>query len=140
MSELKTKRNDSNVSEFISLVENETRRNDSFKLLELIAKITKKDPEMWGGNIIGFGRYYYQYESGRNGDWFLTGFSPRKQNLTIYIMPGFSDFSELLNKLGKHKLGKSCLYINKLGDINIKVLEKIIKKSIMQMRKMYKCN
>jgi len=140
MSELKTKRNDASVIAFLDSVENTTRREDSYRVLDVIKKITKKEPEMWGQNMVGFGSYEYKYESGREGSWFVTGFSPRKQNLVVYIMPGFSDISEMLEKLGKHKIGKSCLYINKLSDIDIKILEKIIKKSIIQMEKMYKCN
>ena len=140
MSDLKTKRNNANVDAFISAVENETRRRDSYQILEIMKKVTKKSPEMWGDNIVGFGTYHYQYESGQECNWFTTGFSPRKQNVTLYIMPGFSQLEGLLNKLGKHKLGKSCLYINKLSDVNIKVLEQIIKKSVVQLCKQHQCS
>ena len=140
MSDLKTKRNNANVDKFISSVENETQRHDAYQILEIMKKVTKKSPEMWGDNIVGFGTYYYQYESGKEGNWFTTGFSPRKQNLTLYIMPGFSQLEDLLDKLGKHKLGKSCLYINKLSDVNLKVLEKIIKNSVIQLCKQHQCS
>jgi len=140
MSDLKTKRNDANVDAFISTVENETRRHDFYQILEIMKTVTKKSPEMWGGNIVGFGTYYYQYESGQEGNWFTTGFSPRKQNLTLYIMPGFSQLEDLLAKLGKHKLGKSCLYINELSDVNLKVLEQIIKNSVVQLCKQHQCS
>jgi len=140
MSDLKTKRNNADVDVFISTVGNETRRHDSYQVLEIMKKVTKKSPEMWGDNIVGFGTYYYQYESGQEGNWFTTGFSPRKQNLTLYIMPGFSQLEDLLAKLGKHKLGKSCLYINKLSDVNLKVLEQITKSSVVQLCKQHPCS
>lgn len=92
---------------------------------------------MWGDSIVGFGEYHYKYKSGREGDWFITGFSPRKQNLTIYIMPGFSEYADLLKKLGKHKHSVSCLYLNKLADIDFQVLEKLIAKSVVDMASLY---
>jgi Domain of unknown function (DU1801) len=94
-----------------------------------MSDITGEVPRMWGTNIIGFGKYHYVYESGREGDWFIMGFSPRKQNLTLYIMSGFKEYDSLLSKLGKYKLGKSCLYIKKLSDIDIEVLKKILRHS-----------
>lgn len=130
MSELKTKVNDASVEDFINSVDDETKRSDSFKLLEMFQKITGEKPKMWGSAIIGFGQYHYKSErSSQEGDWMLTGFSPRKQNLTLYIMPGFDDYADLLSNLGKHKTSKGCLYINKLADVDMAVLEKLIKQS-----------
>ncbi len=139
MAELKTKVNNTNVLSFIGSLGNETRKADSLTMLSIMRKITGKKPKMWGTNMIGFGEYHYKYESGHEGDWFVTGFSPRKQNLVIYIMPGFSGYTKLMNDLGKHKTGKSCLYINNIVNIKIKVLEKIIKQSIKDMQSMYAC-
>ncbi|MFZ2484451.1 MAG: DUF1801 domain-containing protein [Minisyncoccia bacterium] len=137
MAELKTKVNSASVTAFIRKVPDETKREDSFALLKLFKSITKKEPKMWGTSIIGFGLYHYKSErSTQEGDWPLTGFSPRKQNLTIYIMPGFKTHGPLLKKLGKHKIsGGSCIYINKLDDVNIAVLKQIIKKSYLAMKK-----
>lgn len=135
MAELKTKRNKGDVKAFLNGVPDEKRRNDSFTVLELMKQVTGANPEMWGENIIGFGSYSYKYESGREGDWFLTGFSPRKQNLTLYIMSGFKEYDQLLRKLGKHTTGKSCLYIKKMDDVNREVLEELIKKSVEHMTK-----
>ena len=101
MAELKTKRNKGNVEAFINGVHDEKKRQDSFKILELMKKVTGNEPEMWGDSIVGFGSYHYKYESGREGDWFLTGFSPRKQSLTLYIMSGFDEYNQLLSKLVK---------------------------------------
>ena len=140
MSELKTKKNEASVESFLSTIEDLKKRVDASKILEILQKATKRKPKMWGKTMVGFGSYDYKYESGREGSWFLAGFSPRKQNLTIYIMPGFSEMTDLLSKLGKHKLGKSCLYINKLSDIDTNILEKIVRKSVSIMRKRYKCN
>ena len=109
MTELKTKRNKGDVEAFLNNVPDEKKRRDSFTILELMKKVTGKEPAMWGDSIIGFGGYHYKYASGREGDWFLTGFSPRKQNLTLYIMAGFDEYERLLGKLGKHSIGKSCL-------------------------------
>ena len=101
-------------------------------------QVTKEEPKMWGGSMVGFGRFHYKSDSGREGDWFLTGFSPRKQNLTIYIMPGFDKYDSLMKKLGKHKTGKSCLCISKLEDVDTKVLKELIKQSFQYMKKKYK--
>ena len=130
MAELKTKKNIASVLDFLNNVENEKRKLDSFVVLELMKKITKAEPSMWGTAIIGFGSYHYKYASGREGDWFPVGFSPRKQSLTLYIMSGFGKYEEILSRLGKYKTGKSCLYINKLEDIDIVVLEELIASSI----------
>ncbi len=134
MAELKTKVNDANVIEFLNSIENEKRKADSFKVLELMKSITKEEPEMWGDSIVGFGRYKYKYASGREGEWFLCGFSPRKQSLTLYIMSGFSKFENILSKLGKHKTGKGCLYINKLEDVDKKVLKELISSSVKYLK------
>lgn len=133
--ELKTKENSGDINKFLNSVDNEQKRNDSFVLLELMKKITKEEPKMWGDSIIGFGNYHYKYESGREGDWFLCGFSPRKQNLSIYLMCNFDGLEDLLADLGKHKKSVGCLYIKKLEDINIKVLEKMIKRAIQILKK-----
>ena len=130
MAELKTQKNDSSVSEFLDKVNNAKRRADSYVVLELMKKITNSEPSMWGPSIIGFGHYHYKYASGRENDWFLTGFSPRKQSLTLYIMSGFKKYDEILSRLGKYKTGKSCLYINKLEDIDKKVLDELIASSV----------
>ena len=137
MAELKTKVNDESVEKFLNNVSDNRKRNDSFTVLELMKKITKSEPKMWGSSIVGFGSYHYKYESGREGDFFLTGFSPRKQNLTIYIMAGFKRFGELMKKLGKYKTGKSCLYIKTLEDIDIKVLKELIADSVKYMKEKY---
>jgi hypothetical protein len=135
MAELKTKRNKGDVEAFLSSVADEKKRQDSFTILELMKKVTGKEPEMWGDSIIGFGNYHYKYASGREGDWFLTGFSPRVQNLTLYIMAGFDEYYQLLGKLGKHSTGKSCLYIKKIEDIDIDVLKELVKQSVEHMEK-----
>ena len=135
MAEVKTKQNGQNAEEFLGKIGDEKRRQDSFTILELMKKATAQEPKMWGANIIGFGNYKYKYESGREGEWFLTGFSPRKQNLTLYIMPGFARYGELLAELGKHKIGKSCLHINKIEDVNLSVLEELIENSVENVKK-----
>ena len=137
MSELKTKQHDGDVNEFLDAVENPRRREDSRRVLELMREVTGEPPKMWGSSIVGFGSYHYRYASGREGDWMLTGFSPRKQNLTIYIMPGFSDFTDLLAKLGKHRTSKSCLYLNKLADIDLEVLAELVRESVALMNARY---
>ena len=130
MADIKTKQNDASVAEFLDGVANETRRQDSYVVLEMMRKITGLEPKMWGDAIIGFGSQHYQYASGREGDMPLIGFSPRKQNLTLYVMGSFTPHTELLEKLGKHKTGVGCLYINKLKDVDVKVLKELIKQSV----------
>lgn len=130
MSDLKTKKNDADVEKFLDSVENDKRRKDSLVVLNLMREVTGEEASMWGSSIVGFGSYHYKYASGREGDWFLSGFSPRKQNLTVYIMDGFSNYDELLGRLGKHKTGKSCLYINKLEDIDQDVLRQLVMESL----------
>ncbi len=126
----KTRINDQNVIEFLESVENKRRREDSLKLLDIFEEVSGEDPKMWGDKIIGYGRYHYVSKSGREGDWMVTGFSPGKQHLSLYIMSGFKVVSAYLEKLGKYKLGKGCLYINKLDDVDIEVLKDLIETSI----------
>jgi hypothetical protein len=137
MAELKTKRNDQ-IDEFLNRVEDKKKREDCFAILHLMKEVTSTEPGMWGNSIVGFGSYHYKYESGREGEWFLTGFSPRKQNLTLYIMSGFTRYNELLKKLGKYKTGKSCLYIKKLEDIDIRILKELVTQSVDHLSKSHK--
>ena len=137
MAELKTKLNDGSVEDFLNSVEDEQKKKDSIEVLNIMTQITGDDAKMWGGSIIGFGNYHYKYDSGREGDWFITGFSPRKQALTLYIMAGFSRYDELPQKLGKYKTGKSCLYVKKLEDINLNVLKELISSSVKYMKEKY---
>lgn len=135
---LKTRVNDESVEAFLKSIENNTRREDGFKLLEIYTRATGEKAKMWGTSLIGFGQYHYKSErSSQEGDWPLAAFSPRKQNLTLYVMPYYSGTSldNLLAKLGKHKTSKGCLYINKLADIDLKVLEKIVKTSYLDAKK-----
>lgn len=136
MAELKTKPNTASVEEFLNDVADEQRREDCFRLLKIMKTATKAEAEMWGPSIVGFGRYHYKYASGREGDWFVTGFSPRKQDLTLYIMPGLERYPTLMKKLGKHKTGKSCLYIKKLEDVDLATLKQLIKQSIVDLRRL----
>ena len=135
MTELKTKPNDQSVEAFLDGVADEKRRQDCFTVLELMRQITDTEPRMWGDSIVGFGSYHYKYKSGREGDWFLTGFSPRKQNLTLYIMSGFDQHDVLLEKLGKFKTGKSCLYIKKVEDIDLPTLRELVRQSVEHVGK-----
>ena len=137
MAENKTMRNQNNVMDFLNAIQEEKKRRDALELLQQFTDATALRPEMWGSSIVGFGSYHYKYESGREGDFFLTGFSPRKQNLTIYIMPGFSRYPDLMNNLGKYKTGKSCLYIKKIEDINLEVLKELISLSVDYMNRKY---
>ena len=129
MSQNKTRPTTTSVTSFLDSVEDEIQRRDSHTLISIMKEITGEEPVMWGSSIIGFGSYHYKYNSGREGDMLLTGFSPRKQNLSLYIMAGFTKYEELLQKLGKHKTGKSCLYIKRLSEINTDVLIELIKAS-----------
>lgn len=138
MAELKTKLNNASVDSFLKSVKDETRHRDCMTVLALMKRITKAQPRMWGDSIVGFDTYHYKSDSGREGDWFITGFSPRKQNLTIYLISGFSLFPDLMKKLGKFKTGSSCLYVNKLQDIDMNVLEDLITQSFQYMKKKYK--
>ncbi len=135
MAELKTIPTKSSVDKFLKGIKDGHKRADCYTILELMKKATKAQPKMWGTGIVGFGDYHYVYESGREGDWFITGFSPRKQNLTLYVMGGFHQFEDLMKKLGKHSTGKGCLYINKLEDVDTKVLKELITKSVKMASK-----
>jgi hypothetical protein len=138
MSTIKTLVNEGSVEDFINSVPGDVKRQDSFTLLKLFTKITGEQPKMWGSSIIGFGMYHYKSErSSQEGDWPLIAFSPRKQNLTLYIMLGFDDHADLLKKLGKHKTSKGCLYINKLADVDVSVLEALVARSFAGMKKKY---
>lgn len=133
--ELKTKLNDASVTEFLNSVEDEQKRKDSFEIMKMMKQVTRAEPKMWGTSIVGFGTYHYKGASGREGDWMLIGFSPRKQNLTLYIMPGFDRYPELMKKLGKHTTGKSCLYIKRLSDVDTAVLKELMSESVKVMKK-----
>jgi len=126
MAEMKTKVNDASVEEFLSKVEGEQKRKDSFEIIKIMQQVTKEEPKMWGPAIIGFGSYHYKYESGREGDLRHIAFSPRKQNLTLYIGVGDNSANPLLKKLGKYTTGKVCLYIKKLADVDMNVLQELI--------------
>lgn len=138
MAEIKTKVNDASVIDFINSVEDEQKRKDSLQLLSIFEELTGETAKMWGTSIIGFGKYHYKSErSCQEGDWPLTGFSPRKQNLTLYVMPGLGVIDEQLMRLGKHTTSKGCLYIKRLADINLNVLREIIKASFDDARSRY---
>lgn len=137
MAENKTKPTAVDVEKFLNSVENDKRREDSLALLKIMKSVTRMQPKMWGPSIVGFGSYHYKYESGREGDFLMTGFSPRKQSLTVYIMTGFKRYDALMKKLGKHTTGQSCLYIKKLEDIDIPTLKELIKESLAHMKKSY---
>ena len=134
MAENKTVKTGASVDEFMAAVENKRRREDGLVLLEMMRDVSGLDPEMWGPSIIGFGSYHYRYESGREGDMPLIGFSPRKQSLSLYIMSGFDEYHALLGRLGKHRTGASCLYINKLADVDMGVLRELVSRSVEHMR------
>ena len=122
---------------FIDAVGHPRRREDAQVLLDLMRRVTGENPVMWGTAIVGYGSYHYRYASGQEGDWPIAGFSPRKQNLSIYIMPGFERYGALLSRLGKHKTGKSCLYINKLADVDMDVLESLVRAAVAEMKRRY---
>ena len=134
----KTKPTSVSIEDFLNTVDDETRRDDCYTLLKIMKEITGEDAVMWGPSIVGFGNYHYKYPTGTEGDWMLTGFSPRKQALTLYIMAGFTSYDELLSKLGKYKHGKSCLYVKKLEDVDEKILRELITSSIKAIQKRYK--
>ncbi len=134
MAELKTKPTDQSVEAFLNAIPDAQKRADAFALVKLIRQVTRLAPTMWGSSIVGFGRYHYKYASGHEGDSMLVGFSPRKQNLTLYLMLGAADYSGLLKKLGKHKTGKGCLYINKLADVDLPTLKELVKQSVRHVK------
>jgi Domain of unknown function (DU1801) len=133
MAEAKTKPTKANVNAFLDSIDDERRRKDCKAVLKLMKDVTQAQPEMWGSSIVGFGRYRYNYDSGREGEWMMTGFAPRKGDLTLYIMAGFERIPELMKRLGKFKTGKSCLYIKKLEDVDMDVLRDIVSKSVEKM-------
>lgn len=137
MAELKTKRTAASVDAFLKRIPDQARRQDCLALLRLMKQVTRAEPKMWGAHMVGFGTYHYVYASGREGDWFLTGFAPRKQDLTLYIMSGFGRHPSLMAKLGKHKTGKSCLYIKRLEDVDLAVLKELVAASVKHVKKRY---
>ncbi|NBC84066.1 MAG: DUF1801 domain-containing protein [Bacteroidetes bacterium] len=134
MATLKTTPTNADVEAFLNSIQDEQKRKDSFVLLELFKEVTQSEPKMWGESIIGFGDYHYKYASGREGDWFMAGFSPRKQNLSLYFMPGAERYKDDLAKLGKHKTGKACLYVKKLDDINLDVLKDMLNLTVQALK------
>jgi hypothetical protein len=134
MAELKTKPTAESVEDFINAIPDEHIRQDCRKIVEIMQQATGAAPGMWGASIVGFGSYHYKYASGREGDWMLTGFSPRKQNITLYLMVGFERFPHLLSQLGKYTTAKSCLYIKRLSDVHLPTLEKLVQASVAYMR------
>jgi hypothetical protein len=129
MAELKTQRGDGSVYAFIDAIEDERKRADSKALVALMEKVTGEKPALWGPSIVGFGDLHYKYESGREGDWFRVGFSPRKQNLTLYVTDYIKEDDPLLAKLGKFTTGKACIYVKRLDDVDTGVLEDLVKRS-----------
>ena len=134
MAENKTVKTGASVEDFIAGVENKRRREDGIALLEMMREITGLEPEMWGPSIVGFGDLHYKYESGREGDMFLTGFSPRKRSLSLYVTSEFDMYEALLARLGKHRRGASCLYINKLADVDADVLRELVRRAYERAR------
>jgi uncharacterized protein DUF1801 len=133
VAELKTKPTGQSVTEFLNRIPDAQRRADCFAVAKMMQEITGSKPKMWGPSIVGFGSYHYKYDSGREGDWLVTGFSPRKQDLTLYIMMGFQRHEALMKDLGKHRAAKSCLYIKRLSDIHVPTLKKLIKASVKDL-------
>jgi hypothetical protein len=136
-SDLKTRKTKQSVSAFLAGIQDEEKRSDAKKLCTLMRKGTGMKPAIWGTSIVGFGSYHYKYASGREGDWPVTGFSPRQSSLTVYIMPGFKEYGDLLKKLGPHKHSVSCLYLKRLSDIHLPTLNQLVRKSVSQMKKRY---
>lgn len=134
MAEPKTKPTTESVEKFLNGIADEQRRKDCFRIVEMMKAATKSEPQMWGTSIVGFGRHQYKYESGTKGEWPLVGFSPRKNDLTLYLMSGFLRYPELLGKLGKHKTGKGCLYIKKLEDVDESTLKSLIKQAVADIK------
>jgi hypothetical protein len=137
MAYVKTRKNDARVTAYLKSIEDKRRRADAKKVAAMMRKATGATPRMWGSSIVGYGSYHYRYESGREGEWMLTGFCARKQSLVLYIMSGFRAFTALMKRLGEHKTGKSCLYIKSLDDVDTKILQTIIDRSVKLMRKRY---
>lgn len=137
MAEPKNARSDADVEAFLGAVDDDARREECRTVAALMARVTGAAPAMWGPSMVGFGSYHYRYDSGREGDWFLTGFSPRKRDLTLYVMAGFDRYASLMDKLGKFRTGKSCLYVKRLDDIDLGVLEELVSASVAHMRSRY---
>lgn len=137
MAENKTKPTDKSPKDFIEAVEPEWKRDDAKTICAMMERLSGHRPKMWGASIIGFGQYHYKYESGREGDSLMTGFSPRKTALTLYVMGGFKQRPDLMERLGKYKTGKSCLYVKRLSDIDLAVLEELVAADIAYMRANY---
>lgn len=133
MAELKTRPGTSSVPAFLASIADADRRRDCEAISALMQEVTGAPPVMWGASIVGFGRYHYRYDSGREGDWMLVGFSPRKKDVTLYLMAGFDRFPELMQRLGKHRTGKSCLYLQKLADVDREVLRELVRSSVEAM-------
>ncbi|HPN36636.1 MAG TPA: DUF1801 domain-containing protein [bacterium] len=136
--DLKTRVNKASATKFLNSLTDEQRRRDCFEILEMMKKITKEEAKMWGTSIVGFGSYHYKGKGGREGDWMLTGFSPRKQNLVLYLMGGFDAHADLLKKLGKFTTGVGCLYIKKLEDVDKKILKELVQACFKKMKQQYK--
>lgn len=134
----KTKVNTASVEDFLNSVTDQQKRADCIEILKLMERVTNEAPKMWGSSIVGFGSYHYKGAGGREGDWFLTGFSPRKQNLTLYLMGSFDQHKDLLAKLGKHKTSVGCLYIKKLDDVDKNVLQELVVVSVKTMQELAK--
>ena len=134
MAEPKTKPTNESVKDFLNKISDEERRADCFAVAKIMEEITGEKPKMWGPSIVGFGSYHYKYASGREGDWPMTGFSPRKKDLTLYIMMGFEKHADLMERLGKHSHSKSCLYIKRLSDVHIPTLKKLIKIGLKDLK------
>jgi hypothetical protein len=133
----KTQPTEADVTGFLEAVEHDTRRRDALALDGVFRRITGWTPRMWGPSLVGYGQYHYRYASGREGDFLATGFSPRKANLSIYIMPGYADYGAILNRLGRHRTGASCLYLNKLADVDMDVLEELIRAGLKDLGATY---
>lgn len=138
MADLKTKPTDQKVEDYLNAITHEQRAKDCREIHRIMQEVTGAPGTMWGTSIIGYGSYHYKYESGREGDWMLVGFSNRKQSISLYIMSGFKNYEDLLSRLGKYKTGKSCLYINKLEDIDVDILQEMIASSIKKVQQKYK--
>lgn len=139
MAEPKTRPTTESVEQFLNGIADEQRRKDCFRIVEMMKAATKNEPAMWGTSIVGFGRHQYKYASGTKGEWFLIGFSPRKNDLTLYLMSGFARHAELMKKLGKHKTGKGCLYLKKLADVDESILKTLIKQSVADIKQNIWC-
>ncbi len=137
MAEPKTRVSKAKVSDFLATIKDPQKRADCRRIGTMMGKATGKRAKMWGSSIVGYGSYHYVYASGQEGDWMECGYSPRAQNISVYIMPGFKPFAKLLKKLGKYKTGKSCLYIKRLEDVDTAVLEELIVESVKEMRRRY---